>query len=80
LAKKLRKVPRKSWVILVELLSPWLLMAVVALALNSAGESTEVAFGVALVAGLGATALIFMYERWRKARMLSKVAGRTRKR
>ncbi len=80
MAKKLVKVPRKRWVVFTELLLPWLFMAAVAVALDGMGASVEVAFGAALVAGLGATGMVFLYERWRKARMLSRASGRARRR
>lgn len=79
MARKLRKVPRNPTVILIELLIPWAVMALVAVALTEMGLKSEAAIGLALASALGMNGLVFLYERLRRKRALARVERSSRK-
>lgn len=66
MAKKLKKVRRSPLVLVIELLIPWVAMGACALALLSAGQSELVVYSVSLIAALGITVLIYVYENKRR--------------
>lgn len=71
MARKIRKNTAKSTVppivLFVELLVPWIVMGIVAVALSSVGVSGVASVVLALIAALAATFFIRYYERRRKA-------------
>ncbi len=71
MAKKLKKIRKNPLVLMVELLLPWLVMGALAVIFTSIGTSRENAIVLALVGGLGTTALIFVLERRRRATKVS---------
>ncbi len=77
-----RKIPKASQgvrsmsVLFVELLIPWMIMAVAALLLVSAGVSGIVAFSIALGTGLAVTLLIGAYEKKRRINVARSLARR----
>jgi uncharacterized membrane protein len=67
MAKKLKKVRKNPFVLMIELLLPWVVMGALAVILTSIGTSRESAIALALAGGLGTTVLIFVLERRRRA-------------
>ena len=67
MAKKLKKVRKNPFVLIIELLLPWVVMGALAVILTSIGTSRESAIALALAGGLGTTVLIFVLERRRRA-------------
>ncbi|MFY9605581.1 MAG: hypothetical protein WAS24_02490 [Thermoplasmata archaeon] len=65
MAKKLKRVRRSPLVLVIELLMPWIVMAVLAVTFTSIGIDREGSIALALAGGLGATFLIFLFERRR---------------
>jgi positive regulator of sigma E activity len=65
MAKKLKRVRRNPIVLTVELLMPWIVMAVVAVIFTSIGVERGSSIALALAGGLGTTFLIFLFERRR---------------
>lgn len=70
MAKKLKRVRRSPYVLMFELLFPWIVMGALSVALTSAGVSRDGSIGIALVGALGATGLVFLLERRRSLSML----------
>ncbi|MBN1678000.1 MAG: hypothetical protein JW880_05620 [Candidatus Thermoplasmatota archaeon] len=66
MAKKLRRGRRSPAVLAVELFIPWVVMAGCALALFAAGQSELVVYAVSLLAALGVTVLVHLYEKSRR--------------
>jgi len=67
MAKKLKKVRKNPFVLIIELLLPWVVMGALAVILTSIGTSRESAIVFALACGLGTTVLIFVLEKRRRA-------------
>ncbi len=67
MAKKLKKVRKNPFVLMIELLLPWIVMGVLAVVLTSIGASRDSTIALALAGGRGTTGLIFVLERRRRA-------------
>jgi len=74
-AKKLRKVPTSPWRLLVEMLAPWVFMAVGAVIGTRLGLREVWTVVLAVVFGLGTTVWIYLYERHRRLAKLRKARG-----
>jgi L-asparagine transporter-like permease len=68
MAKKLKKVHNSPIRLFVELLTPWVVMAIVAFALRSIGISIETSIIVALTVAIVTTFAIGSYEKKRRTR------------
>jgi len=60
-------VRKNPFVLMIELLLPWVVMGALAVVLTSIGTSRESTIAFALAGGLGTTGLIFVLERRRRA-------------
>jgi hypothetical protein len=66
MAKKLKKVRKNPFVLMIELLLPWVVMGILAVILTSIGTSRESTIFYALAGGLATTGLIFAFQRRRR--------------
>jgi hypothetical protein len=71
MARKLRKTVRSPKVLMLEMLIPWIVMGVSALVLSAAGQPELVIYSVSLLAALGITGLISVYEHKKRGRRRS---------
>ena len=72
MAKKLKRVRRSPLILMIELLMPWIVMAVLAVTFDSVGIDRKSSIALALAGGLGATFLIFLFERRRGRTMVKR--------